>query len=106
MKEHEEFSKDEISRLKKLAEWGREYNSKTKERRAHIMILTGLELFIEDYAGLSSAWEQKGGKHQEIISTPSIKYNLNNLELLADLTQQLYLDMPSYWEDLKKIKKI
>jgi hypothetical protein len=71
-----------------------------------LTILTGLELFIEDYAGLSSAWEQKGGKHQEIISTPSIKYNLNNLELLADLTQQLYLDMPSYWEDLKKIKKI
>lgn len=101
MKEHEEFSKDEIIRLKKLAEWGREYNSKTKERRAHIMILTGLELFIEDYAGLSSAWENKGGKHQELISAYTVKYNLNNLELLAELTQQVYLDMPLYWEDRK-----
>lgn len=102
MKEHEEFSKDEINRLKKFAQWGREYNSKTKERRAHIIILTGLELFIEDYAGLSSVWENKGGKHQELISAHAVKYNLNNLELLAELTQQVYLDMPSYWEDRRK----
>ncbi|MFA5214777.1 hypothetical protein [Sulfuricurvum sp.] len=105
MKDHEEFSKDEINRLKKFAQWGRKYNTKNHERRAHVMILTGLELFIEDYAGLSSAWENKGGKHQELISAHIIKYNLNNLELLAELTQQVYLDMPSYWEDLKKIKK-
>lgn len=96
MKDHEEFSKDEINRLKKFAQWGRKYNTKNHERRAHIMILTGLELFIEDYAGLSSAWENKGGKHQELISAHTVKYNLNNLELLAELTQQVYLDMPSY----------
>ncbi|MDD3597722.1 hypothetical protein [Sulfuricurvum sp.] len=102
MKGHEEFSKEEINRLKKFAEWGRGYNSKNKEIRAHIMILTGLELFIEDYAGLSSAWENKGGKHQELISAHAVKYNLNNLELLAELTQQIYLDMPSYWEDRGK----
>ncbi|MFA6187827.1 MAG: hypothetical protein WC680_00955 [Sulfuricurvum sp.] len=102
MKEYEDFSIDEINRLKKFAEWGRGYNSKNKEIRAHIMILTGLELFIEDYAGLSSAWEKKGGKHQGLISSHTIKYNLNNLELLAELTQQVYLDMPSYWEDRRK----
>jgi len=102
MKDHEEFSKDEINRLKKFAQWGRKFNTNSHERRAHIMILTGLELFIEDYAGLSSAWENKGGKHQELISAHAVKYNLNNLELLAELTQQLYLDMPSYWEYRKK----
>lgn len=101
MKEHEEFSKDEINRLKKLAEWGRGYNSKNKKIRAYILILTGLELFIEDYGGLSRAWEQKGGKHQELISSTRVKYNLNNLELLAELTQKIYLDMPSYLEGLK-----
>lgn len=102
MKDHEEFSKDEINRLKKFAQWGRKFNTNSHERRAHIMILTGLELFIEDYAGLSSTWENKGGKHQELISAHAVKYNLNNLELLAELTQQVYLDMPSYWEDRRK----
>ncbi|MDD2829000.1 MAG: hypothetical protein PHW18_05440 [Sulfuricurvum sp.] len=95
MKDHEEFSKDEINRLRKFAEWGRRYNTKNYERRAHIMILTGLELFIEDYAGFSSVWKNKGGKHQELISAYTVN-NLNNLEILAELTQQVYLDMPSY----------
>ena len=103
MKEYEDFSKDEINRLKKLAEWGREYKSKNKEVKAHIMILTGLELFIEDYSGLSRAWEKKGGKHLELISSTMVKSNLNNLELLAELTQQVYLDLPSYHDGLYKI---
>ena len=101
MKEYEKFSSDEIRRLRKLAEWGRGYDSKNKEVRAHIMILTGLELFIEGYGKLSEVWEQQGGKHQKLISAPSIKYNLADLELLADLTQQVYLDMPSYIEGLR-----
>lgn len=103
MKEYEDFSSDEISRLKKLAEWGRGYDNKNREIRAHIMILTGLELFIEDYSGFTRAWEKKGGKHKELIS---YKYNFNNLELLAELTQQVYLDMPSYFDGLLKQKNL
>lgn len=99
MKEYEDFSSDEVSRLKELAEWGRGYDNKNREIRAHIMILTGLELFIEDYSGFARAWEKKGGKQKELISN---KYNLNNLELLAELTQQVYLDMPSYFDGLLK----
>lgn len=103
MKEFDEFSQDEISRLKKLAEWGRGYDNKNKEIRAYVMVLTGLELFI-DNGSLLETWEQKGGKHKELISPSMIKYNLNNLKLLAELTQQLYLDMPSYYDGLSKIK--
>jgi len=100
MKEFEDFSQDEIARLKKLAEWGRGYDNKNKEIRAYIMVLTGLELFIDDYGGLSRTWELKGGKHKELTSHSMVKYKLSNLKLLAELTQQLYLDMPSYHDGL------
>jgi len=100
MKEFDEFSQDEISRLKKLAEWGRGYNNKNKEIRAYVVVLTGLELFINDFGGLSRAWERKGGKHKELTSRAMIQHNLSNLKLLAELTQQIYLDMPSYYDGL------
>ncbi len=97
MKDFEDFSPDEIVRLKELAEWGRGYDNQNKEIRAYVMILTGLELFIDDFGGLSRTWDQKGGKHKELISG-TMSYRLNNLKLLAELTQQLYLDMPSYYD--------
>lgn len=104
MKDFDEFSQEEIKRLRKLAEWGRGYDNKNKEIRAHVMILTGLELFIDDYIGLSRIWEQKGGKHKELISG-SMSHRLNNLKFLAELTQQLYLDMPSYYDGLRQKEK-
>ncbi|MCG3692839.1 hypothetical protein [Aliarcobacter butzleri] len=103
MKDYEDFSADEIVRLKKLAEWGRGYDNENKEIRAYIMILTGLELFIEDYGGLSRTWEQKGGRHKELISG-IISHKLDNLKLLSELTQQLYLNMPSYYDGLQNLK--
>lgn len=60
MKEFDKFSQDEIERIKELAKWGRGYDNKGKEIRAYVMVLTGLELFIDDYSGLSKIWEQKG----------------------------------------------
>lgn len=104
MKNFEDFSQDEIARLKKLAEWGRGYDNQNKEIRAYVMVLTGLELFIDDYDGLSRTWEQKGGKHKELISG-TISHKLNNLKLLAELTQQLYLDMPSYYDGLSQYRQ-
>lgn len=103
MKDFEDFSPDEIVRLKELAEWGRGYDNQNKEIRAYIMVLTGLELFIDDYGGLSRTWEQKEGKHKELISG-TMGYRLDNLKLLAELTQQLYLDMPSYYDGLQNLK--
>jgi hypothetical protein len=104
MKDFEDFSPDEIVRLKELAEWGRGYDNQNKEIRAYIMVLTGLELFIDDYGGLSRTWEQKGGKHKELISG-TMGYRLDNLKLLAELTQQLYLDMPSYYDGLSQYRQ-
>jgi hypothetical protein len=94
MKEYEELSKNEIAMIRKLAEWGRFYDKKRKQSRATVIVLTGTELFTSSYLDIS--WKNKGGKHQQLIETSSIRRE--NLRLLADFTQQLYLDMPSYGE--------
>ena len=102
MKDFDEFSVDEIQRLKKLAEWGRGYDNKNKETRAYVMVLTGLELFMDSYGSLSNVWEDKGGKYSELAK--STRVHSDNLETLAYATQELYLDMPSYYEGLYNIK--
>ena len=91
MKEGTEFSKKEINRIKKLAEWGREYDKERKQTRAPVIMLTGTELFTAD--SLVFSWKEKGGKHKDLM--PAWR-RTNNLRGLADLTQQLYLEMPPY----------
>lgn len=105
MKEAEELSKDEVKRIKQLAEWGREYDKVRKQSRAPVIVLTGTELFTPIY--LNTVWEDKGGKYAELIRPAYISSRLDNLRILADLTQQLYLSMPPYskWQEKKwKIK--
>ncbi len=92
MKEGTEFSKKEINRIKKLAEWGREYDKARQQTRAPVIMLTGTELFA-GYS-LRASWEERGGKHKDLIKPASVR--IDNLRVLADLTQQLYLGMPSY----------
>ena len=103
MKNHEELSKTEISRLKKLTVWGREYDKERRQTRAPVIILTGTELFAAH--NLNQAWEDKGGKHKELISHGWVR--TENLRVLADLTQQLYLGLPSYhsWCDAKYARR-
>lgn len=96
MKEAEELSKSEIIRLRKLAEWGRKYDMENKRSRAPLILLTGTELFTQH--DLHITWEKKGGKHSTLISPTWINVRLDNLRILADLTQQLYLGMSSYSE--------
>jgi len=99
LKEADELSKDEIKRLSKLAEWGREYDKEKRQTRAPVIALTGTELFTPHY--LDQVWKEKGGKHEQLIEHASVQ--LDNLKTLADFTQQLYLGMPSYfsWRDAK-----
>jgi len=106
MKEATELSKEETARIRKLAEWGREYNRERKQSRAPVIILTGTELFSAER--LNNTWEEKGGDHKRLIEPAWISVRLDNLRILADLTQQLYLGMPSYgkwrkekWEKLR-----
>ena len=91
MREGTDLSKGEINRIKKLAEWGREYDQKSEQTRAPVMVLTGTELFSAMF--LEESWEEKGGKHEALIQ---VWKGHNNLRLLAELTQELYLGMPPY----------
>lgn len=105
MKDAEELSPEEIARIRKLAEWGREYDKERKQSRAPVIILTGTELFTPHH--LSITWKEKGGKHEKLIEPAWVSVRLNNLRILADLTQQLYLDMSSYgkWREEKWEKR-
>ena len=99
MKEAADLSIDEVARLRKLAEWGREYVRESRRTRAPVIVLTGTELFT-GYS-LRSAWKDKGGQHERLIAPGYVQ--LDQLKTLADLTQQLYLGMPPYhvWADAK-----
>ena len=88
----EELSQKEINRIRKLAEWGRVYYKDRNQTRAPVIVLTGTELFTE--MSLEESWKEKGGKHKRLIEPGWVR--TDNLRVLADLTQQLYLEMPSY----------
>lgn len=98
----EELSKAEKKIISSLALWGRRY-SRSSEYRAPVIVLTGTELFAPYMVEVK--WEEKGGKHAEFVEPASVR--LENLNVLADLTQQLYLDLPSYheWREAKWKKK-
>jgi hypothetical protein len=98
MKQATELSTDEITRIATLAEWGREYISERRQSRAPVIVLTGTELFAS--YSIHEAWEKVGGRHAEIAKSGWIR--TENLRVLADLTQQLYLHMPSYSEWLEE----
>ena len=57
-----------------------------------MIVLTGTELFTLMF--LENSWKEKGGKHRDLIEQGGVR--TDNLRVLADLTQQLYLGMPSY----------
>ena len=40
--------------------------------------------------------EEKKGRHEIAAKSVAVSARLDNLRILADLTQQLYLGMPSY----------
>jgi len=99
------LSSSEKKLIRSFALWGREYND-SDESKAPVIVLTSTELFARH--NLSIEWEKQGGKHSSLIEPAYIRFE--NLRVLANLTQQLYLDLPSYgdwrhkrWE--KKIKK-
>ena len=87
----EELSEEEVGSIKELAEWGREYDEERGQIRAPVIVLTGTELFTKMF--FEESWEDKGGQHEDLIQ--SWKGD-NNLRLLAELTQELYLGMPPY----------
>jgi hypothetical protein len=104
MKEADELSTDEVGRIAKLAEWGREYVWNRRQTRAPVIVLTGTELFAS--FTLQEAWKKKGGRHAQLIEPGWVREE--NLRVLANMTQQLYLNMSSYeaWHDARWRKKL
>ena len=97
----EQLTKNEKEMISLLALWGRK-SLKSRETRAPVIILTATELFAS--YNLKTTWKEKGDQHAA-FAEPAF-FHTENLRTLADLTQQLYLGLPSYstWleQDLRK----
>ena len=100
MREPEALTEEEIKLIRELAEWGREYDKERQQTRSPIIVLTGIELFTKHH--LDITWKEKGGAHEQLANRSSSMMRISNLRFLANYTQQLYLDMPSYDEWVMK----
>ena len=92
------LSESERSAIGKLALWGREHLADGRPR-SPVIVLTGMEMFSEWH--IKHTWENAGGRHKELGSPAYI--GLDNLWDLADLTQQLYLDLPDKYASLRQV---
>ena len=103
MKQASDLAREEINRISRFASWGRERMSDRRGSRAPVLLLTGNELFAG--FSLQEAWAKVGGQHAALAKAG--RFRSDNLRVLADLTQQLYLGLPSYhaWLDEKWKKK-
>lgn len=99
LREPSELTEAEIVAMRRLALWGREYLPGRRRSRAPVVVFTAVELF----AGLSLAerWKEKGGNYAKFGDASSVE--TGNLRTLADITQQLYLNLPPYskWLEAK-----
>jgi hypothetical protein len=85
----------ERSRLVELATWGR--SERINSRPCHpLIVLTGRELFTDH--NVRSTWKDAGGLVAELTAHPSTR--LDDLATLAEVTQQAYLGLRPFHEDL------
>ncbi|MFA5966676.1 MAG: hypothetical protein WC804_21885 [Sphingomonas sp.] len=96
MRQPSDLTEEEEVRLSELAQWGRHYEDTRSEPRAPVIILTGVELFADH--SLSCSWQERGGRHAELIAPAYVRPD--NLQELADMTQQLYLGMDSHHDEM------
>ena len=92
MRQPGDISASEIRAIRKLALWGREPIEREQQTRAPVVVLTGIELFSG--FSLAKTWQEIGGRHAAIGCASRLR--TDNLRVLADVTQQLYLEVPSY----------
>ena len=88
-----QISDQEKRLIKKLAEWGR-LPQDDGSPRAPVIVLTGHELFFDWH--LAATWKKAGGKAAKCLGERY--HDFSDLWLLADITQQIHLDLPS-WHD-------
>lgn len=96
------LSDAERVRIARLAKWGRLPDSNSRPRNP-VIVLTGTELFASH--GISEAWREAEGKRQDFAEKQRY-LPMNNLWTLADLTQQVYLELQpvqewliEYWKN-------
>ena len=92
MRQPGDMSTDEIRAIRTLALWGREPIEREMRTRAPVVVLTGIELFAG--FSLEETWRKRGGRHAALVDATWPR--TDNLRVLADVTQQLYLGVPSY----------
>lgn len=86
-----ELQESEMKLIRSLAVAERKKRQNRKPS-SHVILLTGTELFSHR---IGDNWKNKGGLY-ELFSQRS--FELTNLEVLADATQQLYLSLTSWFE--------
>jgi len=69
--------------------------------RAPVIVLTGTELFTVH--SLRDSWKDKDKENKIVLSSGLNR--VENLQILADMSQQLYLGMPSYYEWARRRSK-
>ena len=94
MRQPSDMSASEIRAIRKLALWGREPIEGERRTRAPVVVLTGIELFSRSSRALARTWKEIGGPHAALWG--DVRLRTGNLRVLADVTQQLYLKVPSY----------
>jgi hypothetical protein len=87
------YSAAEIQRLSELALWGRSNTSRLRPRNL-LIVLTATELFSEH--DIVHAWKKAGGRAAELVQHASVDFS--DLYQLADATQRLYLNLPSFYD--------
>ncbi len=93
----ETLHQEEKTAIAALAQWGREPLDDGRPR-APVIVLTGTELCSSWH--IAHTWKGVEGKRKEIAEAGHIR--LDNLWTLADVTQQVYLDLPSRSEELRR----
>ena len=86
------LSPKEVSAIKALAQVHRRKRL-GRQPSSHVLVLTGVELLSE--RGAPECWRGKGGLYEKLCEGHC---NFQELALLADATQQIYLGMPSWFE--------
>ncbi len=90
-----EYTQEEKQRLTDLANWGRRSSPSGWEPVNPVIVLTATELFSE--FGIAQAWKEVGGQAAELVAHASV--DLDDLYRLAEATQKLYLNLPSFYND-------
>lgn len=95
----ESLSSEEVVSISKLVESQR-IKRLVGQPNSQIIVLTGTELFSMN--GIPECWSEKGENYEKFNQTPILGVDLF---FVADATQQLYLNLPS-WNEFSETNRI